>query len=389
MVRLARRVGFCVCGAFFVTSGLLGVVAAGCNTDSTDLDTSVDTRRVDGSEPIAQDGGMSVAPVVTRRLFDSARIGSKSQDTNFQKISAPVTFDGGPFRKATLVIDLSSTCYPFESRAQPPLGQNWPADCDAFDRIFDVNIDEPNQVTAPPAIQAVHAITPFGGPLHLETDITDIANGLSGEHVMTARIDTWSDRDGKVTGSNGGWTLSARVDLTPGVAPHRVLKIVPIINTSVSDSEALKGLPFETPEGTTSARIEIRTSGHGGGEFADDPDCIGPAEEFCERKHTFTVDDVPVGEKTAWRKDCATFCTTAKATVGTTTFSYCKENPCGAVQSVKAPRANWCPGSETPPFVWADGTLTKPGPHKLSWAISKIAAGGSWRAAATFIALGD
>ena len=43
----------------------------------------------------------------------------------------------GAYAQATLIVDLASTCFPFESAAAPPAGQNWPADCDAFDRNFD------------------------------------------------------------------------------------------------------------------------------------------------------------------------------------------------------------------------------------------------------------
>ena len=86
-------------------------------------------------------------------------------------------------------LDRASACDP------PPAGQNWPADCDAFDRNFDFFIDD-----APPGadgggptpFEVIHAITPFGGPEHLEVDLTDLANGLPGKHGLRVDdIDVW------------------------------------------------------------------------------------------------------------------------------------------------------------------------------------------------------
>jgi hypothetical protein len=70
-------------------------------------------------------------------------------------------------------------------------------------------------------------------------------------------------------------------------------------------------------------------------------------------------------------------------------FDYCAENPCGAIGSVNAPRANWCPGSITPPFSLSTAPLAVPGPHTFSWALSRLEPGGSWRLSATYFALGD
>jgi hypothetical protein len=67
------------------------------------------------------------------------------------------------------------------------------------------------------------------------------------------------------------------------------------------------------------------------------------------------------------------------------TGSYCEQNPCGDILSVRAPRANWCPGSETPPLAYG-GTLST-GNHTFAFSISSIA--GQWRVSATVYAYGD
>jgi hypothetical protein len=135
----------------------------------------------------------------------------------------------------------------------------------------------------------LRAITPFGGPLTFEADITDVVNGLRGSHELNVDIQTWGDSAGQVSGAEGEWTVSARITLEPGSAPRRVLAVVPLLFGTQTEAEPAP-LPFSVPDGTTSARLEYRTTGHGGADVPDDAACIGPAEEFCERHHTLSLD---------------------------------------------------------------------------------------------------
>ncbi|RYE83263.1 MAG: hypothetical protein EOO75_19555, partial [Myxococcales bacterium] len=359
-------------------------------------------------------------------VHDDVRIQSKSDKPNFHRAVSAVDFGAGPFASVKLVVDLTSKCFPFEKASKPPTGQSWPADCDAFDRNFDIHLDVPpppppappvdagapadaavadaspdgaapdasaDGGTRPPPVTAapvgfeiMHAITPFGGPLHREIDLTDLANGLPGKHTFTTHIETWSDGAGKVSGSDGGWNVSAHLEVTPGPAPRKVLSVVSLLDTRTSTADGIPQVGFVAPAGTTSGRLEVRTSGHGGG--APDPgdsSCIGPADEFCRRSHTWAVDGVALAAKSVWRRDCATLCTIAKRG----SRDYCAENPCGAIESVKAPRANWCPGSETPPVHSKGGALATPGAHEFTWSINRVAEGGSWTTSATYYAFGD
>ncbi len=55
-----------------------------------------------------------------------------------------------------------------------------------------------------------------------------------------------------------------------------------------------------------------------------------------------------------------------------------------------APRANWCPGSETPPFVFDAGALAAPGSHTVDWTIKRIDdGGGEWETSVTYFAIGE
>jgi len=337
-------------------------------------------------------GGASYADPYDVAVFDRVRINSHSDQPNFQRASATVDFGEGPFAKATLHVELESTCFPFSNwlENEPPAGENWPADCDAFDRNFEFLLDPPATEGGRPAIELVRAITPFGGPMQFEVDITDLANGLPGAHEIVTTITTWSDGAGLVSGSNGGWNVSAKLAMVPGEAPRQVLAVVPLANLNQTATGGPGPISFTVPEGTKGSRLEYRVTGHGGGEPKEFGVCIGPADEFCKRSHTLSVDGEELDSFIPWRDDCAENCTVAKNDVpGMAAFDYCLENPCGNMGSVRASRANWCPGTITPPFEYYDvAALQAPGPHSFSFDIGKVGEGGSWRVSAVYYAFG-
>jgi hypothetical protein len=332
------------------------------------------------------------APPYTQALLDDAHIGSDASQPNYQNVTVPVKLAGGPFSSVTLVVDLTSPCYPFSNWATdaPTVGQNWPADCDAFDRNFEMAVFDPAN-TAGPGIELVRAITPFGGPEHIEQDVTDVFNSIAsiadGDRNFTVMVNTESDPAGLVSGSDGGWNVSAHLDVTPGLPPRKVLSVQPLIYTWIpaSDSGMTTSLPFTIPAGATSATLEYRVTGHGQATDTSAA-CIGPADEFCKRVHTLTLDGQPLDSITPWRDNCALGCTEIENDAGHgPAGSYCEQNPCGDILSVRASRANWCPGSETPPIVY--GGPLSPGDHIFGFSISSIA--GMWRVSATVYAYGD
>ncbi|MGH7329356.1 MAG: peptide-N-glycosidase F-related protein, partial [Polyangiaceae bacterium] len=239
-----------------------------------------------------------------------------------------------------------------------------------------------------PGIELVRAITPFGGPEHIEQDVTDIFNFIgAGKRTFVVTIPTYSDAQGQVSGSNGGWNVSAHLEVTPGTPPRRVLAVQSLVYDSFDASKSGEtiSLPFTLPPGTTQTTIEYRVTGHGGATDTTG-DCIGPADEFCKRTHTLTVDGQPLGTFVPWRSDCAKLCTQTVNDAGVgPAGSYCAQNPCGAISSVRAPRANWCPSSETPPFTFTPDLA--PGDHTFAFSIATIV--GDWRVSASVIAYGD
>ncbi len=345
----------------------------------------------DGGPELPLDGGAQEP--FTLVPFERVRISSHSDQPNFQQADAPFDWGVDPKAKVTLVVDLESPCYPFEKWSQypPAQGHNWPAPCDAFDRTFTFTVDGPEGSGDAPGFEVVRAITPFGGPLHLEVDLTDLANGLPGARRLRTRIETWSDGAGQVSGSDGSWWVSAKLEVEPGRPPSPVAKVIPLVQTHQTQTGKGGEVTFTLPPGTLETRLEYRVTGHGGGAPQGDAACIGPADEFCRRTHTLFVDGEEVSEFDPWRDDCDTLCTLAThvwSAPFTGGFEYCLENPCGAQASVRAPRANWCPGSLTPPHVLYPPALTAPGEHTFSWEVSKIGDGGVWAVSAWLIAYG-
>jgi hypothetical protein len=156
---------------------------------------------------------------------------------------------------------------------------------------------------------------------------------------------------------------------------------------SVGQMDGAQTSAFEVPAGATSGRIDYRVTGHGGD--STDATCGQPADEFCKRVHHVTVDGAEIAAPTPWRTDCKTLCMLTENTAGVGPTKYCKENPCGATASVRAQRANWCPGSETPPIAFTPDALKSAGKHSFGFAIDGIAKDGSWRVSATYFAYGD
>jgi hypothetical protein len=343
---------------------------------------------VEPADAAQEDSGP--APPYTIPAFDRIRIGSHSTDEHFQSARTAIDFAGAPFAQVRMHVALDTTCFPFElwQTDPPPQGHNFPEDCDAFDRNFDLLLRRDDR-----SLDLLRAITPFGGPLDLDVDVTDIANGLPGLHELEVHVSTWSDPSGRVSGAHGGWFVSVSFEVVPGAAPRNVLAVEPLFRFSVA-STSTDAFAFEAPDGTTSGRIEFRATGHGGGEVQTD--CIGPAEEFCRRRFDIMIDG---GLETIdpWRTNCVDLCTIAHYGPTNGGFDYCAENPTGSIASVRAPRANWCPGSVTEPFVFAPEALGTPGPHTLQWLIRSysdrtwpgIPPRGSWILSATYFAYGD
>lgn len=359
-------------------------VATTSDTSGDPATSSTDPTTADASESStgAPVDGDPFEVVVLDRVWLSSFEASQFAD-------AELDLGDGPFESVRMFVELESPCFPFEGWAEleTPEGHNWPALCDAFDRIVNV-VTNPEHEAGPISFELMRGITPFGGPRIYENDLTDWAQVHPGVHTLRGFIATWTDGAGQVSGSQGGWFMTIRVEVDPGPAPRDVLAAIPAFHGDVNMDNASQVLDVELPEGTTSARIDYVVSGHGGGAVG--ADCIGPADEFCHRIHTLHWDDVELGSFDPWRSDCASFCTLMEHEwPDGSTFDYCAENPCGATSSVMAPRANWCPSAPVDPVAIDLAELGTAGAHTFSFAIDGIAEGGVWPVSAIVYAYGD
>ncbi len=312
-------------------------------------------------------------------LFDDIRISSLESDPNTQYATSEFDLGNDSYESAALVVDLDSTCFPFEEWTDPPDGEFWPADCDAIDRAFTFEIDGGGGQIG---YEVVRAITPFGGPMHFEVDLTHLANALAGVHFITVFISTRSDSSGRFTGSAGGWNVTARLDLITGPPTKNVLAAVPLWNGSYKPDTQPPQVSFTIPEGVNEGFIEYRVTGHGSGSDMTG-DCFGGAEEFCMRRHLLFVDGEMIDETIPWNPNGGA-CTLTQGDE----FEYCLENPTGLPASVTAPRANWAPGEVTPPILLTSPDLLEPGNHTFSFEIENVAVGGGWSVSAIYYALG-
>lgn len=348
----------------------------------------VDSSDITGTAGESGTGGAADAsPSTVVTLLDDAHISSDQSAEDFQRATAEVDFGKQAVKRASLSVQLRSPCFPFSSWGGlgVPDGQNWPEACDAFDRTISIRLDAPeNADDSGVGLELVRAITPFGGPESIEADVTDVVNGLPGKHRFSVHVDTWSDADGLVSGAKGEWYASATLETWPGTPERKVLAVIPLVLGEQTDVTA-EPVSFEVPPGTGQGRLEYRATGHGAVTQLD-VSCNGPAEEFCRRDHELSIDGELLAQLQPWRDDCDTLCTTTVNDGKYGPKSYCAENPCGDPNSVRAPRANWCPGSTTPPFVIENDVLAMAGSHTLERGILKLAPGGKWAISLTYFA---
>lgn len=329
-------------------------------------------------------GSAPIAEPFTLTVLDKQWIsGTGGWDTQHRDVD--IDLGDGSFTSVTLIVDLESSCFPFADWTTPPPGQNWPARCDAFDRTMGFIVDPAAAPDDPPGFEALRAITPFGGPKHIEADLTDWANVHPGAHSLRSYINSWPDGAGIVSGSEGGWTLSVKLAVVPGPAPRNVLAAIPLYNADLGATTPDPEISFSFPAGTTRSTLSYTVSGHGGGPMIGD--CIGPAEEFCKRHHHLRLDGAELIDFIPWRADCTSFCTVTDNPGPKGPAKYCAENPCGSIASVDAPRANWCPSEVVQPFV---GPIKLgPGEHTFGFHVDGVVDGGSWTTAAIVYAYGD
>ena len=213
--------------------------------------------------------------------------------------------------------------------------------CDPWDRLGSIGIvlgegDDEQYV------ELSRFITPYGVGATWSVDVTDLRPLLAGEVTFRVFIDTWVGPGGPY---GKGWSVDAGLEFGGGIPERRAIAAVPVIgmrgivygDPARPITEQLEAFDVAVPEGASSLALRTFITGHGQGNAEN-------CAEFCPRDHTFTLDgEDAIAE--IWRDDCET--TAPDDQQGTWQY----------------PRAGWCPGTESHPWVIDvdvpdDGTLT-------------------------------
>lgn len=335
--------------------------------------------RGDGSGP---DAAASDARATTEdagpELFEATLLDQTHHDGT-SALEAILSLGPGPFSAVSLELSLGTTCFPFEGWADnpPPPGHEWPEDCDAVSRVVRVIVDPPQTERDPPGIEVLRAHTPYGGPQELQADMTDLANAGSGSSPrrISIQLPVQPDPTGQRTGRAASWAVTLRVRAQRGAPPRPVLAVLPLADSSLTSSTATLAFSFSVPEGATRTRLELRATGEG--EGLETAGCVGPSEAHCRREQQVELDGI-TSTLEVWTPSCASVCSLRHFGGVFDGFDYCRENPTGPLDEVRAARAGWCPSMLTPPVSLEATDPLPPGIHTIRHTIRRIAPGGSW-----------
>ncbi|MEI6311464.1 MAG: PNGase F N-terminal domain-containing protein [Bacteroidota bacterium] len=161
----------------------------------------------------------------------------------------------------------------------------------------------------------------------------------------------------------GGHKVSLELDFYPEPDMDSIRKVItPLFNTvnimeacgqnygRLFEQDTLE-FDFQITDSLLDAQILFTTTGHGG---------WGGGDEFNPRLNTMLVDNKQVFEITPWRTDCGT---------------YRLSNPSSGnfpdgLSSSDFSRSNWCPGTQTPPYIIPLNNLSL-GTHHLKLIIKQ------------------
>jgi hypothetical protein len=284
----------------------------------------------DGNGP-AMPGG-----VIVVQAFRATQVYYDPMD-NRRKVYAEVDLPTGQWKTVSLQLHLGC-----------PTGG-----CDRFDRWGFMGVAS-GEGMAESITEIARFATPFGGAVDWTTDVTGLSPILAAHRRLVVQIDTWV---GPTRPPGAGWLVDATLTFTPGIPERRPIQVIPLwpVGTlDVGDPANPPTIParmVQIPAEAESVELRSFVTGHGQGNFQN-------CAEFCPKMHTYTVGGMTFG-RLAWRDDCASFCTLTRPPGSTVQF--CQESPTGVVGSVRASRANWCPGALVVPWSFDVSAAARPG----------------------------
>ena len=180
-----------------------------------------------------------------------------------------------------------------------------------------------------------------------KTEVTSLAEQLTGEKWIGAYIGNWD---------KNGHKVSVKLKYYPN-DKGKINHVLPLFNTVNYMEQAGQEYPaflrddvlkvkFTLKEDVKDARLYYITTGHGG---------WGRGDEFNQKVNTIYVDGNKVISFIPWRDDCGTY----------RNWNPCSGNFSNGLSSSDLSRSNWCPGTVTNPEYIYVGDL-KAGDHTVT-----------------------
>jgi hypothetical protein len=245
---------------------------------------------------------------------------------NRRKVYAEVDFPAGQWKSVSLHLHLGCP----------------PGRCDRWDRWGYIGIAN-GEGMAESITEIARFGTPFGGTADWTVDVSPLLPLLSGHKKVAVQIDTWV---GPGNPEGDGWLVDASFTFAPGVSERVPVQVIPLWDVALSEvGDPAKPLSLparmvQIPPDADAVELRSFITGHGQGNLQN-------CAEFCPKTHTYLIGETSV-QRRLWREDCASFCTLT--TDPGSGRQFCKESPTGAIGSVRASRANWCPGALVTPW---------------------------------------
>jgi hypothetical protein len=185
-------------------------------------------------------------------------------------------------------------------------------------------------------IELGRVITPYGGNLtdswyrRFTFDVTEFAPLLKGEKVIESHYSGWSD----------GFTATVRFYFVKGTPDREVIDFQPLWHTGASYGKMENGVhtienqidqrKYFMSAGAKYAELTFTPTGHGFGGNGNPENCA----EFCSKYVQVFSNSTFLAQRDVWKDDCGSNAHYPQP--GTWLYD----------------RANWCPGEQTPKFIF-------------------------------------
>ncbi len=219
---------------------------------------------------------------------------------------------------------------------------------DKWDRAGSIRLSKPGQAD----LELAKFITPYGGDVSFEIDLTHLKPYLTREGELKAFIDTWSSPGWKIQLNICKFSLKGDKSKIDSLPSDWVLPL--IYEEAVTAVHQPEPVHVSIPEGTYRTELYYLVSGH----CTDGTN----ADEFESKFNVVKVDGREVLRYKPWRNDCTDF---------RDINPFTRHWPDGTWSSDYS-RSGWCPGDWVRPMVTDLRMDLLPGDHTMEFSIEDV-----------------